>query len=86
MICEVTSATEGECIDRSPVSTRSVPSPDLVDPALNVTGVSIEDDWTTIIFMRDLTSLDDEDYNLAEVRDVLSVSLLLALAETEKFC
>ena len=86
VICEVTSATEGECIDRSPVSTRSVPSPDLVGPAPNVTGVSIEDDWTTITFMRDLTSLDDEDYDLAEVCYVLLVSLLRALAKTEKCC
>ncbi|CAM9394854.1 unnamed protein product, partial [Laminaria digitata] len=66
VICEVTSATEGECVDRSPVSTRSVPSPDLVDPELNVTSVSIEGDWTAITFLRDLTSLDDEDYHLDE--------------------
>ena len=65
------SATEGECIDRSTVSTREVPSPDLVNAELNVTGVSVADDWTSITFLRDLSSLDDEDYNLKEVRDVL---------------
>lgn len=80
----MTSATEGECIDRSSVSTRSVPSPDLDYPALNVTKVSIEDDWTTITFLRDLTSLDDEDYDLAQVRGVWC-GLLLVLVESDAY-
>ena len=65
------SATEGECTDSSQLTAREVPTPDLVDPELNVTRVSIEDDWTTITFLRDLSSLDDEDYDLNEVRDVV---------------
>ena len=72
VICEVTSATGGECIDRTSVSRRTVPVPDSVDPDLNVTSVSIEGEWTSITFLRDLTSLDNEDYDLAKVCGVLA--------------
>lgn len=98
VICEVTSATGGECIDRKSVSTRTVPVPDSIDPDLNVTSVSIDDEWTSITFLRDLTSLDSEDYDIAKVRDGFAgwgavrarlgwwLSSNIALSSYEFFC
>lgn len=68
VICEVFSTDEAECIDRSYVTTRSVPPPDLVDPNLEVIEVSIDGEWTAVRFVRPNDPLDEQDYDLDAVR------------------
>ena len=70
MICEVFSADEAECIDRSYVTTRTVPPPDVVDPDLDVTSVAIEGEWTAVTFLRPKYPLDDQDYDLNQVERI----------------
>ncbi|CAM9611990.1 unnamed protein product, partial [Ascophyllum nodosum] len=65
-ICEVLSEDEAECIDRSSVSSRSVPPPDNVDPSLTVTGVTVGEEWTTVTFVRPRSALDDQDYDVGQ--------------------
>ncbi len=67
VICEVLSATEAQCTDRAPVSTRNAPPLDAVDPDLEVTAVTINADWTTVTFLRAAGATDDQDYDLGEV-------------------
>lgn len=61
------SATEAECTDRAPVSTRNAPPLDADDPELEVTAVTINADWTTVTFLRAAGATDDQDYDLGEV-------------------
>lgn len=70
MICEVmsTADNEAECIDRFTTPTHTEPPPDKLNEYLNVTGVGSVEGWTTVTFLRDLVSLDDEDYDLGKVR------------------
>ena len=67
VICEILSAEDAECTDRSPTSARAAPPLDTVDPDLEVTAVSIEADWTTVTFLRAAGATDDQDYDLGEV-------------------
>lgn len=39
---------------------RSVPQPDDVDSELEVTGVSVDGDWTSVTFLRSTLALDDQ--------------------------
>lgn len=49
----------------------------MVDPELTVTEVLIEDGWTMITFVRELDTVDDEDYDLGQVRSLVWCALLL---------
>ena len=67
VICELFSAEDASCTDRSGISTRDVPPLDTVDPDLEVTAVSIDGEWTTVTFLRAAGATDDQDYDLGEV-------------------
>lgn len=68
MICEVISSDEAECIDRQPTGGRSLPEPDDEESDLGFLSVEIEDDWTTVTFLKPTSPLDyDQDYDLATV-------------------
>ena len=67
VICELFSAEDASCTDRSGISTRDVPPLDKVDPDLEVIAISIDGEWTTVTFLRAASATDDDDYDLGEV-------------------
>ncbi|CAM9534507.1 unnamed protein product [Ascophyllum nodosum] len=82
VICEVFSADEAECIDRSYVTTRTVPPPDVVDPDLDVTSVAIEGEWTAVTFLRPKYPLDDQDYDLnQDISDSVDTEVIYSFRE-----
>eukprot|EP00903_Cladosiphon_okamuranus_P015565 g14370.t1 len=65
LICQFKDADTVECTDRTATATRNAPPLDSNgETSLNVTGSSVDSDWTSVTFQRDRAAFDDEDYDI----------------------